>query len=386
MGKATKQMNKKFFPLLAVLAFMLVGALPGFAQTTAVQGTVKDAHGVAVVNGLVVWHNRDNNHEYKLKTNKKGNYQGLVPIGNYDILTYREGSTEVANKIEKFELKTSSDPFQTYDITVAAEAGSGSTATTGGTTTPVVTPTVNAKELSAEDKKKIEEVNKKNAEIQKENAKIGGVNDLMTQARAAMKATPPDYEKAVTLMQQATQAGNYDLPFGVMGDAQLGEKHYQEAADAYLKAIELNTASSKPSLESQGVWSYNLGRVYVRLEKYPEAQAAFDTAAKDQPTSAAKYYYNQGVELMNIGRIDPAIAAFDKAIAADNKLPDAYYQKGVLMIGKSTTQNGKMVAPAGTEEALNKYLELAPTGPYATTAQELLKELGAKITTRYKGK
>ena len=67
----------------------------------------------------------------------------------------------------------------------------------------------------------------------------------------------------------------------------------------------------------------------------------------------------------NTGKIDEAVAAFDKAIQLDPKRADAYYWKGVDLIGKATTKDNKMIAPAGTAEAFNKYLELQPNGKYA---------------------
>ena len=43
----------------------------------------------------------------------------------------------------------------------------------------------------------------------------------------------------------------------------------------------------------------------------------------------------------------------------------------------------KIVAPPGTAEAYNKYLELAPDGPMAPEAKSVLAEIGEKINTKY---
>jgi hypothetical protein len=75
--------------------------------------------------------------------------------------------------------------------------------------------------------------------------------------------------------------------------------------------------------------------------------------------------------------VDDAIAVFDKVIAADPTKADAYYWKGVNLIGKMTLKDGKMVAPDGTAEAFQKYLELAPTGRYAQPAKDMLASIGA---------
>jgi hypothetical protein len=81
--------------------------------------------------------------------------------------------------------------------------------------------------------------------------------------------------------------------------------------------------------------------------------------------------------------VDDAIAAFDKVIATDPNKADAYYWKGVNMIGKATLQGEKMVAPPGTAEAFQKYLELQPTGANADAAKQMLASIGASVETTY---
>jgi hypothetical protein len=44
----------------------------------------------------------------------------------------------------------------------------------------------------------------------------------------------------------------------------------------------------------------------------------------------------------------------------------------------------KLVAPAGCLEAYQKYLELSPTGPYATEVKGILAGFDQKIDTSYK--
>src|SRR5438552_4044105 len=111
---------------------------------------------------------------------------------------------------------------------------------------------------------------------------------------------------------------------------------------------------------------------------------AYDHAAQLYPAGAAQFYYNQGAVLTNAGKADQAIASFDKAIAADPNKAEAYYQKGVNLIAKETTdKNGKVIPAPGTEAALNKYLELQPNGPFAEAAKGLLQSIGATVETSY---
>jgi tetratricopeptide (TPR) repeat protein len=125
-----------------------------------------------------------------------------------------------------------------------------------------------------------------------------------------------------------------------------------------------------------------------KLGKTDEAAAEYTTAAQLDPSRAGMYYFNLGAILTNAGKVDDANAAFDRALAADPTRTDAYYWKGVNLIGKATTdKNGKMVAPPGTADAFKKYLELDPSGRYASAAKEMLATIGEKIETTYtKGK
>jgi hypothetical protein len=88
--------------------------------------------------------------------------------------------------------------------------------------------------------------------------------------------------------------------------------------------------------------------------------------------------------LTNSGRPDAANVAFDKCLAADPTRAEAYYQKGLNLLAKATIgAGGAQVPAAGTVEAFQKYLELAPAGPNAQNAKDLLTSLGAKVETSY---
>jgi hypothetical protein len=53
------------------------------------------------------------------------------------------------------------------------------------------------------------------------------------------------------------------------------------------------------------------------------------------------------------------------------------------MIGKATLQGDKMVAPPGTADAFQKYLELQPTGTYADAAKQMLASIGSSVETKF---
>ena len=130
------------------------------------------------------------------------------------------------------------------------------------------------------------------------------------------------------------------------------------------------------------------GKRSASKAKSEDAAAEYTTAAQLDPPNAGMYYFNLGAVLTNSGKVDEANAAFDKAIAADPARSEAYYWKGVNLLGKASLDKaGKMAAPPGTADAFKKYLELEPSGRYASAAKEMLATIGEKVQTSYgKGK
>jgi tetratricopeptide (TPR) repeat protein len=166
-------------------------------------------------------------------------------------------------------------------------------------------------------------------------------------------------------------------------------KRYDAAIENYKKAIDMRTNSETAQKEADNTsrmaaYYNNLAEAYAKSGKVDDAVATYGKAAQLEPTRAALYNFNEGAVLTNAGKVDDAIAAFDRVIAADPNKADAYYWKGVNMIGKATLKGDKMVAPDGTADAFNKYLELAPTGPYAQPAKDMLASIGAAVETGFK--
>jgi tetratricopeptide (TPR) repeat protein len=169
------------------------------------------------------------------------------------------------------------------------------------------------------------------------------------------------------------------------------QKRYETAVTDYQKALELRStseAAQKDPDNNKKLAAYynNLADVYAKANKVDDAVATYNKAAQLDPTGAATYLFNEGAILTNAGKVDDAIAVFDKVIAADPTKAEAYYWKGVNLIGKATLQGDKMVAPPGTAEAFQKYLELQPEGKLAQPAKDMLASIGATIQTGFENK
>jgi tetratricopeptide (TPR) repeat protein len=169
-----------------------------------------------------------------------------------------------------------------------------------------------------------------------------------------------------------------------LGQAELGLKKYDDAEAAYKKALEVEAASKKPSILNQGAANAGLGEIYARNGKIPEATAAYDAAAKINPTGASTYFKNEAVIFYQIGNADAQVAAADEAIKADPTLALAYYLKGQGLVQKATIdpKTGMYILPPGCAEAYEKYLQLAPTGQFANDAKGILAQAAGSKTPK----
>lgn len=99
------------------------------------------------------------------------------------------------------------------------------------------------------------------------------------------------------------------------------------------------------------------------LEKGTALLAEIETEVKDPDV-----FFNVGVLFLNQGKTDDAIAYFTKAIAADPKYVDGYFQRGLAYFGQ------QKIAEAKAD--LAKVVELAPAGSaQAETAKKALDSL-----------
>jgi tetratricopeptide (TPR) repeat protein len=87
---------------------------------------------------------------------------------------------------------------------------------------------------------------------------------------------------------------------------------------------------------------------------------------------------------VNTGQNEAAGEAFKKAIDTDPNYADAQYQYGMYLLGKAqVSADGKITPAPGTKEALQKYLELKPSGPFADSAKGALTSIEGSVTTTY---
>jgi hypothetical protein len=86
--------------------------------------------------------------------------------------------------------------------------------------------------------------------------------------------------------------------------------------------------------------------------------------------------------LYDKGDMPSAMKACDEAIIADPGNSAAYYFKGSALYHSGKTVDGKYTLPDLTAVTLRRYLELAPDGPYAKNAQDMLRALESGVAAK----
>jgi tetratricopeptide (TPR) repeat protein len=359
-------MRSKLNVWLGLVMLALVPALAVGQDTTAkIHGHAQDPANAAIAGGQVILSTDGKTPVYTFTTDQNGDYKGEgIKPGTYYVTLF-ETAGKAVDRADQVKFTTGTDTLQDFDLSRAEYVN----------------------KLTPEQKKALDDAKKKNAEISKENQNVGKLNDLLKQARAAN--TAKKYDDAATAMLQATtikpDAAVLWLELGI---AQSGQKKYDDALVSLKKALDLDSNSKKPVPEVEAADNNALGEVYASTNKISDATASYDAAAKLQPANAAMYYTNETIVLSRAGQTDATIASADKAIAADPAKPVPYYLKGQALISKATVdpKTQKIVAPPGTADAYNKYLELAPNGPMAPEAKSILAEIGEKVTSKYSAK
>jgi tetratricopeptide (TPR) repeat protein len=372
--------KQSIFVVLAALLFALCSA-PSQAQTGQVRGKVIGQDGQPVVGAQIVYLDTSNGRSYKYKTDKKGEFSAIgIQYSTYRVtITSASGDTLFNRK----GITVTGDPDQnvlTVDLAKNPPPAPGQESSGGDT----------GGEKTEQPKMTKEELARIEA-VKAQRAKATSQNTIISQVNAAMQAK--NYEEASAGLKQLIQMepNKYEYYTG-LGTAQLNLGQYEDALQTLDKGIQLAQNPTDPKDDpakakaAMGQMLTNQGNAYLKLKKTSEAVASYEKAAALDPNPGPAYF-NLCATMYNTGNMDGAVTACDKAIAADPTKADAYFIKGSSLYGSGKLdKDGKYVPPPGTAEALNKYLELAPTGSHATDVKAMLDALGAKIETTYHGK
>jgi tetratricopeptide (TPR) repeat protein len=402
LAQAPKEKNMKR-TISLWLGMLALAAMPALAQTPApataqptgkIHGKIMNPTGAPQTGGTVSL-NQGTKEVASFPVDPNGDYSGSAAPGTYTLVYRTAGmpADKDADKIDNIKIVAGQDTAADDDMSREEYI----------------------KTLPEETRKQLEEMKKHNSEALKANAVIknlnadlkavtGDIHDADAAHAAAAQQLGPSasrtdvtakeneiktakYTEVVTLMTRDTQLRPQEaVLWAYLGQGQMGLKKYDDAETSFKKALENDAASKKPRPEIEGLVNAGLGEIYARTNKVDQANAAYDAAAKADPTKAAFYYKNEAVIFSQVGNTEGQAQAADKAIAANAQDPIPYYLKGQALISKATVdpKTSRIVLPAGCGEAYQKYLELDPNGPYSADVKGILDSAGQKVNSTYK--
>ena len=377
---------------LASLFFVAVMALPAeqpAPDTGKIHGRVINPAGVPQKDGTVSLSvDGGVTLSYNFPVSSSGDYSGQAPPGEYTVV-YRAPETpegKIVDYISGVQVIAGQDTAQDVDMTrqefVArlspeqqsrlralreANAASASDAKRDASSVEADLRIVNLDFQAAE--------NARDTAVQNLGAAPAGagVDEMTAEIWNAKLA------EIETLMTKDASADPTEPVLWInLARAQTGLKSYLDAEANFKKALDLALKADPPRPEVVGAAEAGLGEVYARTLMVDEANAAFDAAAKADPSNAAKYLRNQAVIFYDARNFSAQIDAADKAIQADPNQAILYYIKaaGLAEDARVDPETNKLVLPPGCADAFRKYLQLDPTGPHAAEVAKILERAG----------
>jgi tetratricopeptide (TPR) repeat protein len=361
----------------AIGACVLFSASLALAQVTALTGVVIGEDGKPLRDAVIKIERTDIKGHYTTKSGKRGDYyHGGLPLGNYNLTVEVDG--RVMDTVRGVRTSTGEPRpinFNLQEVKQRQEALAK--AAESGTLTKE-----QARQLSPEQRAALE----KNArERQLVGAKMKSLNDAFNSGMEAFQAK--QWELAIESLKKAGEVDpSQRAVWQNLAEAQLQlamtrsgperESTFNLAFETYQKWISMDPTSAAAH--------DRYGLALARARKYAEAQVEMEKAAALDPAQAGRGYYNLGAELVNGGQYEAGAVMFQKAIELTPTYAEAHYQYAVCLSAKMTiAADGKIVAPPGLREELLKYLELAPAGPNAQAAKDMLALVDAQLQTRY---
>jgi tetratricopeptide (TPR) repeat protein len=360
-----------------LLAFVLT-AVPAARAQARVDGEIRGMDGNVVPDATITLKGTESGQTYTLKTDKKGKFVQIgVTAGTYDMSIIINGQTAFTGKIA---IKNGEDNTQN----------------------------INLKELAAqqaaahpEEEKKKEETEDKMKDLK---IQFAAGKDALTEADSLRKQIPTapadqkaamqdkmnaDIQTGLTAFQKAEtdvtekDPTNHATVLSYLGQAYRMSGQYDKAIDAYQKSIGFKpsaTVYNQLSLSqiSGGAVATDPAKVKASVG---EASDSCDKAIALDPTMAAMCWKNIGAVLINNHHQPEAVDALQKASAADPKDAQTWFLLGGALTSTMTykTEGDKeiMVITPGTQEAYQKCIDVAPSGPYAPQCKQSLTELAA---------
>ncbi|MFY9689948.1 MAG: carboxypeptidase regulatory-like domain-containing protein [Candidatus Acidiferrales bacterium] len=369
---------KRLIRVLGALAFVLLLAASVKAQDGRVTGQVLDTNGKPWPD-VTVTLKSDTGRVFTVKTDKDGKYSQIgLPGGMYTI-TVTNAAVNLNFKEQRPVQPDDSNVFDFNFKELAAQQQS-------------------SPQAAAEEQKRQEAQNLFKQMQQHFNAGRAALDDSDT-LRKQLATMPADQrtttqdkinadnQTAITELQQAEQGvqpkdvKNHAVVWSTLGQAYDRAGHYDDAVNAYQKAIDLNPQPSYYVDLSTATVNAAAAQTDTSglTAKVTEAGADCDKAGALDPTLTARCWKNIGIVLSNKNQLADAVLPLQKATAADAKDAQAWFLLGGALTSEITSkQEGNKLTytfPPGLTDAYQHCIDADPNGPYAAQAKATLDGL-----------
>jgi tetratricopeptide (TPR) repeat protein len=307
---------KRLFVIGVLFAAMALAAGEAYAQTGTARGKVVDEKGQPIVDAKIVLEYQGGvTRKFETKTSKKGEYTQVgLAVGNYRITASKEGYAPffVETRINL------GDVTYVQDMKLASSQQAAQAA--AAKAVDEITPAFNAAADLARQGK-------------------------LEEAEAAYKA----------LLAKSPNIPEVYLNLGYLYRQ---KKDWAAAEAAYQKALE-----QRPNYSDANA---GLLAVYQASGQADKANALAASATGDP-----KVQFDLGATFLNAGKYEEALAAFQKAQAADPSNAETYYYLGTVYVSMNKIDEARA--------NLEKYVSMNPKNAQnLTTAQALLQALTKK--------
>ncbi len=218
---------------------------------------------------------------------------------------------------------------------------------------------------------------------------------IICAAQSTPAPTPPTPEALASAYTQAMQARDWPHALAaaqqlvetrpsaenlrLLANAQLYSGAWQDAIATSDRALAQAQAEKPAEGQPQNAWKEQIAGIYIskgnaclKLRQNDKALEAYNEGAKFAANPGLAYF-NICATQYNLGNTDPALAACRKCLEADPGKADAWFILGSLLyVDAHTDAKGKFVISTEARQALEKYLELAPTGPHVADVKAML--------------
>ncbi|MGD0858753.1 MAG: hypothetical protein ABR912_05500 [Terracidiphilus sp.] len=201
---------------------------------------------------------------------------------------------------------------------------------------------------------------------------------LTAQYNQAMQAR--DWSRAVVTAQRLAGLEATSLHLRLLANAQLYSGSAEDAVATYSRALTAAEQEKPANDQAMGNWKDGLAQIYIgkgnallKLHRTAEAIESYNQSV-EFAANAGLAYFNVCAVLYNNGDTHKSAEACRKCVQVDPSRANAWFILGSDLFADSPSNSkGQIMATSETQEALEKYLALAPDGPHAADVRAMLQ-------------